>query len=200
MDKIGKLFVISGPSGVGKGTICKELMKRNSNLVYSISATTREARKGEVHGKNYFFLSMDDFEGMISDNDLLEYANVYGNYYGTPRNFVEEKIKHGQHVILEIDPQGATQIREKAPEAVFIFIEPPSIEELRARIMGRNTDTAESIAIRLSSAESEINMAYLYDYRVLNDTVDRAVQKIESIILAEECRVKKDMKDTGEQI
>lgn len=192
MDKNGKLFVISGPSGVGKGTICKELMKRKSNLVYSISATTREARTGEVHGKNYFFLPMDEFEEMIENNELLEYANVYGNYYGTPRDFVEAMIRQGYHVILEIDTQGAAQIKEKKPDAVFIFIEPPSMEELRARIQGRNTDTAQSISNRLSSAESEINMAYKYDYRVLNDTVEKAVHKIESIITAEECRVKKE--------
>lgn len=186
----GLLFVISGPSGVGKGTISRQLLKEVPSIKYSVSATTRAPREGEKDGVNYFFLSIDDFQRMIKEDAFLEYANVYGNYYGTPREFVEKELKAGNHVLLEIDIQGALQVRKKAPDAVFVFIVPPSIEELQARIMGRGSETPESLRTRLRSAVQEMEFVSQYDYVVLNDEVSQAVCKIKCIITAEECRVR----------
>lgn len=185
----GLLVVVSGPSGCGKGTICKELSKRNKDISISISATTRKPRKGEVDGENYFFLTEEKFKSMINKNEFLEYAHVHGNFYGTPKKFVLEKIEKGEDVFLEIDVQGALQIREIYPEGVFIFILPPSMEELKNRIIKRGTESESDIKRRYNNAFKEIKYIKKYDYLVVNDKVIKAVKKIESIILAEKCSI-----------
>lgn len=184
----GLLLVISGPSGCGKGTICKKLLSRNQNINFSISATTRKPRKGEANGINYFFVGKEEFKNMIKNDEFLEYASVHGNYYGTPKKYVFEKMAEGENIILEIDVQGALQIKEKYPEGVFIFILPPSMEELKNRIVKRGTESKEDIDRRLNNAYKEIELAKQYDYIVLNDQVLSAVEKIESIIIAEKNR------------
>lgn len=185
----GILIVISGPSGAGKGTICKALLEKHKEISLSVSATTRNPRAGEVDGINYYFLQKDDFVKRVEEDDFLEYAQVYGNYYGTPRSNVERILESGRDVILEIDIQGALKVKEKSEEGVFIFILPPSMEELKQRIIKRGSETPESLMTRFKSAYQEINYVSKYNYAVVNDTVDKAVDKIESILLAEKCRV-----------
>jgi len=186
----GTLVVISGPSGAGKGTICRELVKRNDNVKLSISMTTRLPREGEVDGINYYFVSKEEFEQRIKDNKFLEYAIVHnGKYYGTPKDKVEEMLNDGKDVILEIDIQGALAINNLIPEAVFIFIMPPSMEILKERLINRNTETKEQILERFTKAYIEINEVSKYNYVVINDEVDEAVKKIEAILLSEKCRV-----------
>ncbi|PKK38670.1 Guanylate kinase [Clostridiaceae bacterium JG1575] len=185
----GLLFVISGPSGAGKGTICQAYLKEADHTWLSISATTRSPRNGEVHGEHYFFLDREEFEQRIQDGDFLEYANVYGNYYGTPRSLVEEKLEKGYDVILEIDIQGALNVQSNTDEGIFVFILPPSMEELKARIIRRGSETPESLIRRFESAFEEINYVSRYNYAVINTTVPEALDSVRAIVRAEKCRV-----------
>ena len=194
MNERGLLLVISGPSGAGKGTICKALIEKNSFWI-SVSATTRKPRQGEVDGKSYYFTSKEEFLERIEKKDFLEYAEVYGNYYGTPKSKVIEMLDNGNDVILEIDIQGALKVKEAFPEGIFIFILPPSMEELKQRIIRRGSETPESLMTRFKSAYKEINYVSKYNYAVVNDTVEEAVKKIEAIVVAERSRVDR-MKDT----
>jgi guanylate kinase len=190
MTRKGILFVISGPSGVGKGTIKDAVLKKINDMQLSISATTRKPRTGEADGKDYFFVDSSAFQELIDRDLLLEWANVYNNRYGTPRQFVEQKLNQGQDVLLEIDIQGALQVKEKMPQGVFIFISPPSLKELAYRLMARGKDTAESIELRLKACKWEMEQMKHYDYRVLNQNLDNAVDMVNSIIVAERCKIK----------
>lgn len=196
MHNRGLLIVISGPSGAGKGTICKALLEKRDDLFISVSATTRSPRAGEVDGVNYHFLTKEDFIARVEKNDFLEYANVHGNMYGTPKFKVEEMLAEGKNVILEIDIQGALKVKENFSEGVFIFILPPSMEELKQRIIKRGSETEESLMTRFKNAYKEINYVSKYNYAVVNDTLDLAVSKVESIIAAEKCRVDRIKENT----
>ena len=180
----GLLVVVSGPSGAGKGTICQALLERTT-LAYSVSATTRKPRAGEVDGESYYFLSVEAFEKMIEKDELLEWAKVYDNYYGTPLKKVEEKLAAGEDILLEIDTQGAMKVREKFPEGVYIFILPPSLAELERRIRGRDTETEDVLQKRLAAAIDEIEAGKCYKYVVTNDEVDGAVDSVCAILAAE---------------
>ncbi|TMV51880.1 guanylate kinase [Paenibacillus mesophilus] len=184
----GLLIVLSGPSGVGKGTVCSMLRKLAPELVYSVSATTRKPRAGETEGINYFFKSKEQFCSMIDKDELLEWAEYVGNCYGTPRSFVNETIHAGKDIILEIEVQGAMQVKQRFPEGVFVFLMPPSLGELRNRIENRGTETDDSIRSRLSVAAEEIRLLEHYDYAVVNDQVELACERIRSIITAEHCK------------
>lgn len=185
----GLLIVLSGPSGVGKGTVRKELFKQpNTNYEYSISMTTRKPRTGEVDGVDYFFKTREEFEQLIEEGGLLEYAEFVGNYYGTPLAYVNETLDAGRDVFLEIEVQGAAQIREKVPEALFIFLAPPSLSELEKRLIGRGTESEDIIKKRIEAAKEELEMMSLYDYVVENDQIQNACDKINAIIIAEHCR------------
>ena len=185
------MLIVSGASGTGKGTVCRQLLDSEPNLLYSISATTRAPRDGEQHGKEYFFFSKEQFREKIDAGDFLEYADVYGNYYGTMKSWVNNRLDEGRDVLLEIDTQGALNVKKACPEGVFIFLLPPSIEELKQRIIGRGTETQESLARRLSSAPNEIDIGRQYNYVVVNDTIERAVDKIRAIMVAEHCRAER---------
>lgn len=188
----GLLIVISGPSGVGKGTVRSALFEMEGHdLVYSISMTTREPRKGEVHGREYYFVSEEEFKKYIEEGKMLEYAEFVGNYYGTPLDSVQDLLDQGKEVVLEIDVQGATQVREKMKDAVFIFIAPPSYDELLQRLVNRGTESREVIEARIEKAKREIDLAYMYDYIVVNDTVENAADKIVAIIRAEHAKVER---------
>ena len=188
MDKSGLLIVLSGPSGVGKGTVCAALRKQMPDLTYSVSATTRSPRAGEKEGVNYFFKTRDQFKEMIRTGKLLEWAEYVGNYYGTPIEFVQQKLKEGKDVILEIEVQGAMKVKKTFPSGIFIFLIPPSLDELKSRIKSRGTESEESISNRLSVAEEELAMIKHYDYAVVNDSIDAACDRIRSIVTAERCR------------
>ncbi len=190
MKKKGLLIVISGPSGAGKGTICSELLKKNKNLYLSISATTRLPRGDEINGNDYFFLTKNEFEDKINNNEFLEYAKVHSDkYYGTPKSNVLKKLDEGYDVILEIDIQGALQVKENYKEGIFIFIMPPSMRELRDRLVKRKTESKDKIIERFTTAYKEMNEMTKYNYVVVNDNISDAVKKVESIIISEKCRV-----------
>ena len=200
MTKRGLLIVLSGPSGVGKGTVRAAIFsKEEQKFVYSISATTRLPRTGETDGVDYFFKTREEFEQMIQNKQLLEYAEYVGNYYGTPLEYVENTLATGKDVFLEIDVQGAIQVRELMPDGVFIFLTPPDLNELESRIVNRGTDSDEVIAKRMKTAREELELMKYYDYSVVNDTVDNAVQKIEAIIQTEHLRIIRNL-DTIEEL
>ncbi|WP_397537460.1 guanylate kinase [Rummeliibacillus pycnus] len=185
----GLLIVLSGPSGVGKGTVRKELFSQpDTNYEYSISMTTRKPREGEVDGVDYFFKSKEEFEALIEKGKLLEYAQYVSNYYGTPIDYVNATLDAGRDVFLEIEVQGAAQIREKVPDGLFIFLAPPSLSELQQRLVGRGTETEDVIATRIAAANKELEMMNLYDYVVENDEVQLACERVNAIVLAEHCR------------
>ncbi|MCK8058047.1 MULTISPECIES: guanylate kinase [unclassified Fusibacter] len=193
MIRRGLLLVVSGPSGAGKGTICKALLERHPEINISVSATTRQPRNGEVDGINYHFLTKDDFVEKLSEDGFFEHAQVYDNYYGTPKKFVIDKLAAGEDVLLEIDIQGAMQVRDKYPEGIYLFVLPPSMSELKNRIIKRGSETQESLEKRFSSAFKEIDFIKKYDYYIINDDLERAVTTLENIIHAEKHRVVEDM-------
>ncbi|MGF6376198.1 guanylate kinase [Clostridiales Family XIII bacterium PM5-7] len=188
IDHSGKLFIISGPSGAGKGTICQRLLE-NTKVELSVSMTTRSPRPGEVDGVNYYFSTREEFEKAISEGGLLEYAEVYGNFYGTPKDKVIEKLKQGIDVVLEIDIQGALNVKTVYPNGIFIFILPPSMSELRKRITGRGSETEEAINLRLSQTLKEVSYIDKYDYCVVNGELEEAVSRVQAIVVAEHSRV-----------
>jgi guanylate kinase len=189
MTRKGILFVISGPSGVGKGTVREALLEGRDDIQVSISASTRPPRSGEIDGRDYFFIDRDTFLKQVEDDQFLEWASVYSNLYGTPREFVVNNLSNGRDVLLEIDIQGALQVKRKMPEGVFIFISPPSIEALAQRLCGRGKDSQQSIEERLAACEQEMQQMGQYDYVVVNDQVEKACAKVEAIIIAERCRI-----------
>lgn len=192
MTHNGILFVISGPSGVGKGTLRDALLKSTPNLIDSISVTTRPARIGERDGREYFFMDRDKFENLIKQGEFLEWAQVYSNLYGTPKRFVQEKLDKGLDVLLEIDIQGAMQVKAKKPDGVFIFIAPPNVEELANRLINRGKDSQDSIEERLKACYDEMEFMREYDYLVINDNISEAIKNLEAIIIAERCKINKD--------
>jgi len=181
MTEKGKLFVISGSSGVGKGTLIKKFLERNPETKLSISYTTRKPRVGEVDGVNYFFTTVEQFEQSIENNEFLEWANFSGNYYGTSAKYVKKTLDNGNHLILEIDTQGAIQVMKKFPEAEYIFILPPSLEDLEARLRGRGTETEEAIQKRLSQVKKEIEASEKFTHKVVNDDLETAIKELERI-------------------
>lgn len=189
MKDEGVLLVVSGPSGAGKGTICNALRKLHPEIRYSISVTTRAPRNQEIDGVNYFFTSVEKFRTMIEAEAFLEYAQVYDNYYGTPRKQVLDLVKDGQTVLLEIDIQGAMQVKKQYPKGIFIYIVPPSLQILSHRLYARDTDTQEVIEKRLSKVTNELALAHQYDYIVVNDELKEAVDKVRAIMLAERCKL-----------
>ena len=190
--KKGLLIVISGASGTGKGTVCKELLTREPSIAYSVSATSRAPREGEQDGREYYFRTRAEFEAMIDDGAFLEYADVYGNYYGTPLAPIEVRRAAGEDILLEIDTQGALNVMERCPDGTFIFLLPPSLEELQRRITGRGSESEESLARRLAAARDEILLGKRYRYAVLNDTVEAATDRIQTILAAERLRADRD--------
>lgn len=188
--KKGTFFVLSGPSGSGKGTVLKEVLRKSDRIVYSVSATSRSPRAGEVDGINYYFKSREEFETLIKADAFIEYTETYGNYYGTLKSEVEKAIENGKNIILEIDPVGARNVRAHYPDAVLMFLVAPDLEVLSSRLSGRGSESAETFKIRHDAALSEMENATLYDYIVVNDFVERAADDILAIIRAENLRTK----------
>lgn len=196
MTKRGMLIVLSGPSGVGKGTVRKAIFDQNNNdFQYSISMTTRKPRPGEIDGVDYFFVSKEEFEDRIQSGGMLEYAKYVDNYYGTPLKYVNETLDSGKDVFLEIEVNGAMQVRAKSPDGVFVFLTPPDLMELKQRLIHRGTDAMDVINKRVATAVGEIKMMQNYDYAVVNDEVNNAVEKIKTIIRSERLRVTRVMPD-----
>lgn len=188
MQNKGKLFVISGPSGAGKSTVVFSAIEGRTDVCFSTSVTTRKPRPGETDGKEYFFVDLDRFKEMVENDELLEHAEYVANSYGTPRAYVEQKLAEGVNVILDIEVQGARQVNEKMPDAVKIFIIPPSIDELEKRLVGRGSDTPRAIEARLIRARQEYAEADFYDYIIINDDVRKAAAEFSAIITAEHCK------------
>jgi len=191
----GILVVLSGPSGAGKGTVSQALLQKKPDMVLSISATTRLPRNGEIDGKSYLFISRAKFSGMIAGNEFLEWARVHDNYYGTPCSPVQDALRQEKDVLLEIDIQGGLQVKKKIPEAVLVFLLPPSWAELKARLSGRGSETPEEVKKRLQNAVKEMRMFSLYDYAIVNNRVEQAVGQIQAIITAERCRTSRFRED-----
>lgn len=190
MTQRGLLIVLSGPSGVGKGTVRKAIFEEEGvDFQYSISATTRQPRPGEVDGVDYFFISEEEFKNKINNGDMLEYAQYVNNYYGTPKSFIDQTLDSGRDVFLEIEVQGALQVKSKMPEGIYIFLTPPNLTNLRERLVGRGTDSQEVINKRVDASREELKMMINYDYAVENDEVSKAVERIKAIITAERLRV-----------
>ncbi len=188
MKEKGRMFVISGPSGAGKSTVVFKAIEGREDVCFSTSVTTRKPRPSEVDGREYFFVDLDRFKEMVDNDELLEHATYVANSYGTPRKFVEDKLDSGLDVLLDIEVQGARQVNEEKPDAIKIFIIPPSLEELRRRLVGRGTDTERAIEARLIRARQEYAEADFYDYIIVNDDPDRAAKELAAIMLAERCR------------
>ena len=188
MKEKGRMFVISGPSGAGKSTVVFKAIEGREDVCFSTSVTTRKPRPSEVDGREYFFVDLDRFNEMVDNDELLEHATYVANSYGTPRKFVEDKLDSGLDVLLDIEVQGARQVNEKKPDAIKIFIIPPSLEELRRRLVGRGTDTERAIEARLIRARQEYAEADFYDYIIVNDDPDRAAKELAAIMLAERCK------------
>ena len=191
--KKGKTFIISGPSGVGKSTVLSALLEKRPNVYFSVSATTRDPRPGELDGIHYHFMDVDSFRKWIAMDQFLEYAEYVGNFYGTPKRFVDEAMEQGKDVILDIEVQGAIQVTSKRPDTVRIFIAPPSWSELERRLPERGTDSKDKIQKRLLRAKVEFQTAHTYDYFVINDTVENAVKELDAIMTAEHCKPKERM-------
>lgn len=185
MNHIGKLFIVSAPSGTGKTSLCNELLKKYPDLIYSISFTTREPRSNEIDGKDYFFVSEDKFQEMIKADEFIEWAEVHGNYYGTPKKFIEDNLSSGINILLDIDPQGARQLRKKLDFGIYIFIVAPSLKDLKERLMKRKTESEDRIRLRLENAKKEIHFYKNYDYIVVNKNFSKAYRELESIYIAE---------------
>ena len=192
MNKRGVLMVVSGPAGVGKGTVCTQFLKDNPDVKLSVSATTRKPRPGEEHGREYFFMTKEEFEEKIKTDNLLEYVCFVGNYYGTLKSAVEEKLSTGVDVLLEIEVEGAMNVKKKFPDSVLVFVLPPSFTELAERLKGRGTETPEVIEKRLSRAREEFECVKHYDYVLLNDTVENAADNLKSILTAEKMKMERN--------
>lgn len=198
LEHTGKLFIISGPSGAGKGTICKRLIE-DTDIELSVSMTTRNPRPGEIEGVSYYFTTKENFQKEIKEGGFLEHAEVYGNYYGTPKKKVIEKLSQGIDVVLEIDIQGALKVKEAYPNGIFIFILPPSMAELRKRITGRGSETEEAINMRLGETLKEVSYIDKYDYCVVNGELMEAVNRVKAILIAEHSRVSENVYKLIEQ-
>lgn len=188
MIEKGRLIVVSGPSGAGKSTVVFKAISGRDKMCFSTSVTSRKPRPGEIDGREYFFIDAERFEQMVQNDELLEHAVYVGNYYGTPRKFVEDKLSAGESVFLDIEVQGARQVKEKMPDAIMIFLIPPSLSELKKRLESRGTETEETIKGRLARAREEYAEADFYDYIVVNDDIDTAADELLSILTAEKCR------------